>query len=111
MKSKLDQPIPLGYCNVGKAVDAAVDFDTHGIKRNDRVVSNGYHAEYVSVPANLCAVIPKNVSDECAAFTVLGAIGLQGVRLADPKKLEKNGSFWDGINWIANDTNFESARL
>ena len=62
---------------MGKAVDAAVDFDTHGIKRNDRVVSNGYHAEYVSVPANLCAVIPKTYL-ECAAFIVLGAIGLQG---------------------------------
>ena len=97
VKSKLDQPIPLGYCNVGKAVDAAVDFDTHGIKRNDRVVSNGYHAEYVSVPANLCAVIPKNVSDECAAFTVLGAIGLQGVRLADPKIGENVAVFGMGL--------------
>src|SRR5690606_8399965 len=50
----------------------------------DRVVSNGPHADVVSVPKNLCARIPDGVSDEAAAFTVVGAIGLQGVRLAQP---------------------------
>ena len=44
----------------------------------DRVVSNGPHVEYVRVPENLCAKIPDNVTDEDAAFTVVGAIGLQG---------------------------------
>ena len=50
----------------------------------DRVVSNGHHAEVVRVPKNLCALIPDNVDDESAAFTVLGAIALQGTRLAQP---------------------------
>src|SRR5437588_11987932 len=50
----------------------------------DGVVSNGKHAEMVCVPKNLCARIPDSVSDESAAFTVLAAIGLQGIRLANP---------------------------
>jgi predicted dehydrogenase/threonine dehydrogenase-like Zn-dependent dehydrogenase len=53
-------------------------------KVGDRVASNGNHAEYVSVPQNLAASIPDNVSDDEAAFTVIGSIGLQGIRLANP---------------------------
>ena len=52
-------------------------------EKGDRVVSNGPHAEVVCVSKNLCAKIPDEVSDEDAAFTVLGAIGLQGVRQGD----------------------------
>src|SRR5690606_17989658 len=48
------------------------------------VVSNGKHAESVAVPVNLCARIPEQVSDEHAAFTVVGAIALQGIRLLRP---------------------------
>lgn len=80
--NKLDQPLPLGYCNVGRIakVGAGVtDFDV-----GDRVISNGQHAEAVSVPFNLCAKVPDSVSDEDAAFTVLGAIALQGIRLVQP---------------------------
>ena len=82
VRSKLDQPLPLGYCNVGQvmALGAGVD----GFAVGDRVVSNGKHAEVVVVPRNLCARIPDSVDDESAAFTVLAAIGLQGVRLAAP---------------------------
>jgi predicted dehydrogenase len=53
-------------------------------KVGDRVASNGPHAEYVNVPKNLVAQIPDNVSDEEATFTVVGAIGLQGIRLINP---------------------------
>jgi len=80
VRSKLDQPLPLGYCNAGVVLESgSVDFEV-----GDRVVSNGYHAEVVRVPHNLCAKIPDNVDDESAAFTVLAAIGLQGIRLAQP---------------------------
>ncbi|MFC4346745.1 bi-domain-containing oxidoreductase [Kordiimonas lipolytica] len=82
VKSKFDQPLALGYCNVGQVVDAGNGVD--GFKPGDRVVSNGKHAEYVTVPKNLCARIPKNVSLEEASFTVVGAIALQGIRLANP---------------------------
>ena len=78
--SKLEQPLPLGYCNAGKVIDSQFD----GFKIGDRVVSNGHHAEVVRVPGNLCAKIPDNVSDETAAFTVIGSIALQGIRLISP---------------------------
>src|SRR5690554_4954409 len=78
--NKLGQPLPLGYCNVGRVV--AVGKDVSEFKIGDRVASNGPHAEFVSVPQNLAAKIPDNVTDEEAAFAVIGAIGLQGVRLA-----------------------------
>jgi predicted dehydrogenase/threonine dehydrogenase-like Zn-dependent dehydrogenase len=80
IRSKLDQPLPLGYSNVGVVSDNGGTSFTIG----DRVVSNGHHAEVVRVPKNLCALIPDNVDDENAAFTVLGAIALQGTRLAQP---------------------------
>ena len=80
--NKLGQPLPLGYCNVGKVIafgEGVIDF-----KIGDRVASNGHHAEYVDVPQNLVAHIPVNVSDDEAAFTVIGSIGLQGIRLCNP---------------------------
>ena len=80
--NKLDQPLPLGYCNVGKVLE--VGEGVTNFKVGDRVASNGKHAAVVSVPVNLCAKVPENISDEEAAFTVLGAISLQGIRLAEP---------------------------
>ena len=77
--NKLNQPLPLGYCNVGKVV--AVGKGVTEFSVGDRVASNGNHAEYVCVPKNLVAKVPDNVSDEEAAFTVIGSIGLEGVRL------------------------------
>jgi predicted dehydrogenase/threonine dehydrogenase-like Zn-dependent dehydrogenase len=82
VRSKLGQPIPLGYCNVGRA--SAVGSGVDGFKVGDRIASNGAHADVVRVARNLCAKIPDNVSDEAAAFTVVAAIGLQGIRLAGP---------------------------
>jgi len=79
---RLDEPMPLGYCNVGRVVE--IGEGVKGFSVGDRVASNGPHAEYVCVPENLCAKIPDNVSDEEAAFTVIGAIALQGVRLLNP---------------------------
>lgn len=82
VKSKLSEPIPLGYCNVGKVLEAGQD--TRGFQVGDRVISNGPHADLVRVPKNLCAKIPDEVDDESAAFTVLASIALQGIRLAKP---------------------------
>ncbi len=82
VRSRLDQPLPLGYCNVGVVAEIGAGVD--GFALGDRVVSNGPHAEVACVPKNLCARIPDGVGDDAAAFTVLGAIGLQGVRLAQP---------------------------
>mgnify|MGYP000291746597 FL=1 len=80
--NKLGQPLPLGYCNVGRII--AIGKGVEGFSIGDRVASNGPHAEYVCVPKNLVVQIPEGVSDEEASFTVIGAIGLQGIRLANP---------------------------
>ncbi|MCG3186853.1 MAG: Inositol 2-dehydrogenase/D-chiro-inositol 3-dehydrogenase [Rhodocyclaceae bacterium] len=82
VRSKLAQPLPLGYCNVG--VVAELGRGVEGWRVGDRVVSNGPHAEVVNVGKNLCARIPDNVEDESAAFVVVASIGLQGIRLAQP---------------------------
>ncbi|MBT6938886.1 MAG: Gfo/Idh/MocA family oxidoreductase, partial [Candidatus Marinimicrobia bacterium] len=81
--NKLGQPIPLGYCNVGKVI--AVGNGVSEFTVGDRVASNGSHAEVVSVPKNLVAKLPDSVSDEDATFTVIGSIGLQGIRLLKPQ--------------------------
>lgn len=82
VRNKLDQPIPLGYCNAGTVLEVGSGVEDFEV--GDRVLSNGHHAEVVCVPQNLCACIPDNVSDESATFTVVAAIGLQGIRLAQP---------------------------
>ena len=84
--NKLGQPIPLGYCNVGEVIaigDGVSDFTI-----GERVASNGPHAEVVSVPKNLVAKIPESVSNEDATFTIIGSIGLQGIRLLKPSLSE-----------------------
>lgn len=80
--NKLGEPLPLGYCNVGRVI--AVGEGVSDFKVGDRVASNGQHAEFVCIPKNLVAHIPDNVSDEEATFTVIGSIGLQGIRLLSP---------------------------
>ena len=82
VQSKLAQPLPLGYCNVGLV--AGVGKQAEGFNVGERVVSNGPHADVVRVPKNLCARIPDDVSDEEASFVVVASIGLQGIRLAEP---------------------------
>lgn len=79
---KLETPLPLGYSQAGLVVK--VGKNVTEFKPGDRVISNGYHAEYVSVPKNLVAKIPDGVSYEEASFTVVGAIALQGIRLVQP---------------------------
>ena len=80
--NKLGEPLPLGYCNVGKVI--AVGEGVSDFKIGDRVASNGQHAEFVCIPKNLVAHIPDNVTNEQASFTVVGSIGLQGIRLLKP---------------------------
>jgi predicted dehydrogenase/threonine dehydrogenase-like Zn-dependent dehydrogenase len=82
IKGKLGQPIPLGYSQCGIVI--GVGTGVKGYAVGDRVASNGYHAEVVSVPQNLVAKVPDNVPDEAAAFTVMASIALQSIRLAAP---------------------------
>lgn len=80
--NKLGQPLPLGYCNVGRVI--AIGAGVTDFQVGDRVASNGPHAEIVCVPKNLSALIPDAVSDDEAVFTVIGSIGLHGIRLLRP---------------------------
>ena len=60
VKTKLDQPLALGYCNAGVVLESQID----EYKVGDRVASNGNHSEIVLVPQNLIVKIPDNVSDD-----------------------------------------------
>jgi predicted dehydrogenase/threonine dehydrogenase-like Zn-dependent dehydrogenase len=82
VRSKLAQPIPLGYCHVGQVLAAG---EVPGFAAGDRVISNSPHAEVVSASPAFAARIPASVSDEQAAFTPLAAVALQGLRHIDAK--------------------------
>ncbi|MBI5352213.1 MAG: bi-domain-containing oxidoreductase [Chloroflexi bacterium] len=85
--NRLDQPMALGYSTAGTIV--ALGKNMQGFKVGQRVACAGanyaVHAEYNIVPRNLITPLPKNVDFESAAFTTLGAIAMQGFRLAEPQ--------------------------
>lgn len=87
VRNRLDQPMALGYSSAGTVLD--VGAQVPGIQIGDRVAcaGGGYavHAEIVAVPRNLVVKLPPNVDFESAAFTTIGAIALQGIRLAEVK--------------------------
>ena len=74
---RLDEPLPLGYCNAGVVTETGPG--VAGFQVGDRVASNGKHAEFVCVPENLCAKVPENVTDEESAFAVIGITVDRGV--------------------------------
>lgn len=82
VRGQLARPVAMGYSSVGRVL--AVGEGVRDIPVGARVVSNGPHAEVVSVAQNLTAVIPDEVGDDEAAFVVLGSIALQGIRLVAP---------------------------
>lgn len=92
---RLDEPIPLGYCNAGVVLE--VGRGVAGFAAGDRVASNGPHAEIVCVPKKLCTKVPDGVTDDQAAFTVLSSIALQGIRLVDASFGEKVVVFGLGL--------------
>lgn len=84
--SRLDTPQPMGYSSAGivRAIGPGVERFAVG----DRVACAGAgyanHAELVAVPENLVAKVPEGVALSDAAFATLGAIAIQGLRVADP---------------------------
>ncbi|HZH31325.1 MAG TPA: bi-domain-containing oxidoreductase [Pyrinomonadaceae bacterium] len=86
VRTKLNAANALGYSAAGIVVGAGDDVTT--FSAGDRVACAGAgfasHAEVLSVPKNLCVRVPDGVDFEAAAFGTLGAIALQGVRLAEP---------------------------
>jgi predicted dehydrogenase/threonine dehydrogenase-like Zn-dependent dehydrogenase len=83
VREQLDTPLTMGYSSAG--IVLACGRGVRNFKPGDRVSSNGPHAEIVSVGKHLCARIPDNVEFDQAAFAVLGAIALNGVRLGGTK--------------------------
>ena len=83
--NKLDQPFALGYSSAGTIIKTGSGLA--GFKAGDRVAcaGGGYavHAEYAIIPQNLMVPIPEPVSFEEAAFATIGAIAMQGFRLAE----------------------------
>jgi polar amino acid transport system substrate-binding protein len=86
VRDKMAASQALGYSAAG--VVAAVADDVTEFQVGDRVACAGVgyasHAEVLSVPKNLCVHLPEGVSFESGAYGTLGAIALQGVRLAEP---------------------------
>jgi predicted dehydrogenase/threonine dehydrogenase-like Zn-dependent dehydrogenase len=86
VRTKLEESVALGYSAAG--VVERVGEEVRGLAAGDRVACAGVgyasHAEVLSVPQNLCARVPDEVSFRDAAYATLGAIALQGVRLAQP---------------------------
>lgn len=85
VSNRLEQALPLGYCNASVVVDGDPSvLNEFGLTIGSRVVSNSPHADFFCTTPTCCAVIPDQVANNQASFTVLGAVGLQGVRLANP---------------------------
>ena len=90
VRARLDTSRALGYSAAGIVIDVADDVS--GFCAGDRVACAGAgyasHAEVLSVPQNLCVHLPDAVTFEAGAFGTLGAIALQGIRLAEPTLAE-----------------------
>ena len=81
VREKLDEPMTMGYSSAG--VVLACGAGVQEFKPGDRVASNGPHAGVACIPKHLCAHVPDSVPFDHAAFGVLGAIAMQGVRLSN----------------------------
>jgi polar amino acid transport system substrate-binding protein len=86
VRDKLSESQALGYSAAG--IVMALGDGVTGFAPGDRVACAGLgfasHAEVLSVPKNLCVQLPDDVDFETGAFGTIGAIALQGVRLAEP---------------------------
>ena len=84
VRDKIAASQSLGYSAAGIVTEVAPDVTEFQV--GDRVACAGVgfasHAEIISVPKNLCVQLPGELSFEEGAFGTLGAIALQGVRLA-----------------------------
>lgn len=81
IQAKLEVPLALGYCNVGKVLEGGGT----GFAAGQRVVSNGHHSEIISLSPKLVAVVPDGVSEDAATFTPLAAIAWEGIDLLQIK--------------------------
>jgi predicted dehydrogenase/threonine dehydrogenase-like Zn-dependent dehydrogenase len=78
--AKLDEPMPLGYSSAGVVLECGRG--VQDFKPGDRVAATAPHAGIVSIGRNLCASIPDGVRFDQACYASVGAIALEGIRLA-----------------------------
>ena len=85
VRSRLDNPVPLGYSSAGTVVEVGAGVEDFRVWDRVACAGAGYasQAEVLFVPKNLAVRLPGEVDFESAAFTTLGAIALHGLRLAD----------------------------
>jgi len=86
VRDKMVASQALGYSAAGLVTEVAADVTEFKIGDRVSCAGVGYasHAEVLSVPKNLAVHLPESLSFEAGAFGTLGAIALQGVRLANP---------------------------
>ena len=84
VKERLDGSQALGYSCAGEVIKVGEGVDDIAVGERVTCAGSGYasHAEYVTVPRNLVAKIPENVSYDDGVFATIGAIALQGIRRA-----------------------------
>jgi threonine dehydrogenase-like Zn-dependent dehydrogenase len=87
VSSKLTEPVPVGYACAGQVIAAGEEAEDLAPGMLVACAGAGYasHAEEVLVPRNLVVRVPPGLPAEHAAFGTLGAIALQGVRIAKPE--------------------------
>jgi predicted dehydrogenase/threonine dehydrogenase-like Zn-dependent dehydrogenase len=85
VRTRIDVAVPLGYSCAGTVLE--VGERAEGFSAGARIACAGAgqanHAEVVGVPMRLATPIPDGVDSADAAFVTVGAIALQGVRVAD----------------------------
>jgi predicted dehydrogenase/threonine dehydrogenase-like Zn-dependent dehydrogenase len=91
VKNLISSPIPLGYSSAGEVIEVGASASEFSV--GDRVACAGLnyanHAEINYVPRNLAVKMPEGLSYDAACFVTLGAIAMQGVRLAEVTLGEK----------------------
>ncbi|MHC8494306.1 bi-domain-containing oxidoreductase [Thalassospira sp. SM2505] len=82
VNNRLGQPMPMGYCAVGKVVrtgSKAYDF-APGQRVAIAGMGSANHAQCNRAPINLACPVPDTLSDQKAAFATLYALALHAIR-------------------------------
>ena len=84
VRSRLDQPLPLGYSSAGIVEELGEGITS--LRPGDRVACAGghaVHAEFASVPEKMIAKLPESVDFESGAAATLGSVALHAFRLSE----------------------------
>ncbi|MEE9217431.1 MAG: bi-domain-containing oxidoreductase [Anaerolineales bacterium] len=84
VRSRLDQPLPLGYSSAGVIEELGGGITS--LRVGDRVAcAGGYavHAEFAAVPEKMIAKLPESVDFESGAAATLGSVALHAFRLSE----------------------------